>query len=94
LADTFYVENLIGPDTVNTLPETTIAAFEDHGRLARTLDTDVDDTHDVMRRLGVVGIEMDDVGLTLEDHGVASFDQSFQDVLGVLDTKAHRLAPR
>jgi len=94
LADTFYVENLIGPDTVNTLPETTIAAFEDHGRLARTLDTDVDDTHDVMRRLGVVGIDMDDVGLTLEDHGVASFDQSFQDVLGVLDTKAHRLAPR
>jgi transaldolase len=92
--DTLYVENLIGPDTVNTLPEPTIAAFEDHGRLARTLDTDVDDARDVMRRLALVGIDMDDVGLTLEDHGVASFHQSFQDVLGALDTTAHRLAPR
>ena len=89
--DTLYVDNLIGPDTVNTLPEATIAAFEDHGRLARTIDTDMDDAREVMRRLAAVGIDMDDVGLTLEDQGVASFHQSFQDVLGALDTKAHHL---
>jgi transaldolase, mycobacterial type len=92
--DTLYVDSLIGPDTVNTLPEATIAAFEEHGRLARTIDTNVEDAHEVMRRLGAVGIDMDDVGLTLEDHGVASFHQSFQDVLGELDTKARQLAIR
>ena len=76
--DTRYVDGLIGPDTVNTLPEATIAAFEDHGRVARTIDADVDDARDVMRDLAAVGIDMDDVGLTLEDEGVASFHESFQ----------------
>ena len=54
-SDTLYVDSLIGPDTVNTLPEATIAAFEDHGRVARTIDTDVDDAREVMRRLAAVG---------------------------------------
>lgn len=93
-SDTLYVDSLIGSDTVNTLPETTIAAFEDHGRLARTIDSDVEDAREVMRRLDAVGIDMDDVGLTLEDQGVASFHQSFQDVLAELGTKARRLAIR
>lgn len=92
--DTLYVDSLIGPDTVNTLPEATIAAFERHGRLARTIDTDIDDAHEVMRRVHALGIDMDDVGLTLEDQGVASFHSSFQDVLGELDTKARQLAFR
>lgn len=93
-SDTLYVDSLIGSDTVNTLPETTIAAFEDHGRLARTIDTDVEDAREVMQRLDAAGVNMDDVGLTLEDQGVASFHQSFQDVLGDLGTKARRLAIR
>lgn len=92
--DTVYVESLIGPDTVNTLPEVTITAFEDHGRLARTLDTGVDQARDVMGGLAAVGIDMDDVGLTLEGHGVESFHQSFHEVLGALDTKARQLATR
>jgi transaldolase len=90
--DTLYVDELIGPDTVNTLPESTIAAFEDHGRLARTIDTGVDEAAQVMRRLATVGIDMDDVGLTLEDKGVASFHESFQHVLTSLRTKAHQLS--
>jgi transaldolase len=94
LPDTLYVDSLIGPDTVNTLPEGTIAAFEDHGRVARTIDTGLDDADEVMRRLGALGIDMDDVGLTLEEHGVSAFHQSFQDVLGELDTKARALARR
>jgi transaldolase len=93
-ADTRYVDNLIGPDTVNTLPEATIAAFEDHGRLARTIDTDVDGARAVMHGLAAVGIDMDDVGLTLEDEGVVSFHESFQHVLGALDAKAHQLTNR
>lgn len=93
-ADTLYVDSLIGPDTVNTLPEATIAAFEDHGQLANTLDSDVDDAREAMNRLAGLGIDMDDVGVTLEDQGVASFHQSFQDVLGALDSKASQLATR
>jgi transaldolase len=90
-SDTLYVDNLIGPDTVNTLPETTITAFEDHGRVARTLDADVDDARHVMRQLETVGIDMDDVGLALEDHGVASFHHSFQAVLAELAARSRKL---
>jgi transaldolase len=93
-SDTLYVDNLIGPDTVNTLPEGTIAAFEDHGRVARTIDANIDDAREVMSRLAVVGIDMDDVGVTLEDEGVASFHTSFQDVLDALDAKARQLVVR
>ena len=93
-SDTLYVDHLIGPDTVNTLPETTIAAFEDHGRVARTLDADIDNARHVMRQLETVGIDMDDVGLTLEDQGVASFHSSFQDVLAELEVKSRRLVRR
>ena len=92
--DTLYVESLIGADTVNTLPEATIAAFEDHGVLARTVDADVDAAQNVMQRLGVVGVNMEDVGHTLEQDGIASFHTSFQEVLASLDTKARQLAIR
>jgi transaldolase len=90
--DTLYVDQLIGPDTVNTLPEATIAAFEDHGQLARTIDTGVDEAAEVLRRLGAVGIDMDDVGRTLEAAGVASFHESFAGVLGALEAKTRQLA--
>ncbi len=93
-ADTVYVDSLIGPDTVNTIPEKTIVAFEDHGHLERTLDTDVDRAHDDMHELVTLGIDMDDVGATLEDEGVTSFHESFQNVLGALDAKAHQLEVR
>ena len=92
--DTLYVDELIGPDTVNTLPEATIAAFEDHGTLARTIDTGVDEAAEVMRRLAAVGVDMDDVGLTLEDQGVAGFHKSFQQVLAALAAKARHLSRR
>jgi transaldolase len=90
--DTLYVDSLIGPDTVNTMPEATIVAFEDHGRLARSIDADVDGAHDVMGRLDAVGIDMDEVGLALEAQGVAGFRASFGEVLQTLDAKVHQLA--
>jgi len=92
--DTRYIDELIGPDTVNTLPETAIAAFEDHGTLARTIDAGLEDASDVMRRLAAVGVDMDDVGLTLEDNGVAGFHQAFGHVLASLDAKARQLSSR
>jgi transaldolase len=92
--DTRYVDHLIGPDTVNTLPETTIAAFTDHGTLARTLDTEVDEAADVMRGLAAAGVDMDDVGLALEDQGVAGFHTSNQQVLAALAAKAEQLSHR
>jgi transaldolase len=75
--DTLYVDALIGPDTVDTLPPQTIAAFMDHGTLARTLDANLDEAHEVMRRLAVVGIDMDQVTEQLEIEGVQSFSDSF-----------------
>jgi transaldolase len=92
--DTLYVDSLIGPDTVNTLPEATITAFEDHGTIARTIDSGVAHAEAVMDRLAEVGVDMDDVGRTLEDQGVASFHQSFAHVLKALERKARQLAPR
>jgi transaldolase len=92
--DTLYVDSLIGPDTVNTLPEATIAAFEDHGTVARTIDTATDAAAAVLARQAIVGVDMDDVGRVLENHGVSAFHESFQHVLGVLELKAHSLAGR
>jgi transaldolase len=92
--DTLYVDSLIGPDTINTLPTATIAAFEDHGTVARTIDTDARAAAKIMGRLDHLGIDMDQVGRTLEDQGVASFHTSFAHVLAALETKAGRLAHR
>ena len=92
--DTRYVDGLIGPDTVTTLPEATIAAFTDHGTLARTIDTRVAEAAEVMRRLAAVGVDMDDVGRTLEDHGVAGFHRSSHQLLAALATKADQLSHR
>lgn len=90
-SDTMYVDNLIGPDTVTTLPEGTIAAFEDHGRLARTIDVDVNDAREVMRGLRAATIDMADVALSLEDQGIASFHESFRAVLSTLDRRAREI---
>jgi transaldolase len=90
--DTLYVDNLIGPDTVNTLPEQTIEAFEDHGVLRRTIDDGVDEAADVLERVGRVGVDMAEVGTVLEDEGVASFSKSFDELLDALRTKSDALA--
>ena len=92
--DTLYVDSLIGPDTVNTLPEATINSFEDHGTVDRTIDTDIEEAEAMLGHLATVGVDLDDVGRTLEHRGVAAFHESFQHVLGVLELKADQLAGR
>ena len=91
--DTLYVDELIGPDTVNTLPDATLAAFEDHGTVSRTIDADPDGARRTLERLEEVGVDMADVAAVLEREGVASFAQSFDDLLATLGSFAQRLAP-
>jgi len=86
--DTLYVDELIGPDTVNTLPEATIEAFSDHGTLARTVDRDVEAAQQVWSDLARVGVDLDDVSDKLEREGVATFEKSFTELLDALTTKA------
>jgi transaldolase len=86
--DTLYVDNLIGPDTVNTLPEATIDAFLDHGKLARTIDLDVEGAEADLARLARLGVDMDDVTRKLEVEGVASFSKSFDELLSTLAAKS------
>jgi len=90
--DTLYVDSLIGPDTVNTLPDATIEAFNDHGTVARTVDADMDEVHRVWSTLADVGVDMDDVAAQLEREGVSSFQKSFDELLGALTTKANELS--
>jgi transaldolase len=89
--DTLYVDELIGPDTVNTLPDATIEAFADHGTVARTIDADLDRATDEWARLRAVGVDLDDVGDTLEREGVAAFQKSFDELIDVLAAKAAEL---
>jgi transaldolase len=89
--DTMYVDELIGPDTVNTLPDATIDAFADHGRLVRRVDADVDEATACWKGLADVGVDVDDVGEKLEREGVASFQKSFDELLGALEAKATEL---
>lgn len=90
--DTLYVDTLIGPHTVNTLPDATITAFADHGTLARTIDDEVELAEERWEALTAVGIDLDDVAAKLERDGVASFQQSFDDLLAALAAKAVELA--
>jgi transaldolase len=89
--DTLYVDELIGPDTVNTLPDATIEAFADHGHLARRVDADLDQATAAWAGLSRAGIDLDDVAAKLEREGVASFQKSFDELLGALETKAAEL---
>ncbi len=89
--DTLYVDELIGPDTVNTLPDATIEAFADHGTLARRIDADLPEAEAAWAGLTAVGVDLDDVAATLEREGVSSFQKSFDELLDALETKAQEL---
>lgn len=86
--DTLYVDTLIGPNTVNTLPDATIEAFADHGNLGRTIDADPAQAAADWAALTAVGIDLDDVAAKLEREGVASFQKSFTELLEALADKA------
>jgi transaldolase len=89
--DLLYVNTLIGPDTVNTMPDSTVDAFLDHGTVARTVDADPAAAAATLAALGDVGVDLDDVAEVLEEQGVAAFAKSFDELIGALDAKAAEL---
>jgi transaldolase len=91
--DVMYVEELIGPETVNTMPRETIEAFQDHGRVALTLEKDLDEAKRVVEQLAEAGVDYDDVTLTLEREGVQKFIDSFTELLEGIKAKRGELAP-
>jgi transaldolase len=91
--DVLYVEELIGPHTVNTMPEETIQAFQDHGEVrGDTVLESVDEAHELFDRLAAVGIDYDDVVATLEKEGVEKFSDSFAELLDGVRAKREAVA--
>jgi transaldolase len=91
--DTLYVEELIGPDTVNTMPEETIKAYQDHGEPQPRLQSGVEDAQQLLAELERVGVDYNDVTETLEREGVEKFSGSFDELLQSLRNKQQSLAP-
>mgnify|MGYP006092999019 FL=1 len=91
--DTKYVDELIGADSVNTLPDATIAAFLERGTVARTIDTDVAAAQAVIDGLANVGVDLGAIAAKLEADGVASFAASFDDLLVTLKTRMQGMRP-
>jgi transaldolase len=91
--DVLYVEELIGPHTVNTMPEETIQAFQDHGEVrGDTVLEGVDEAHGLLEQLAQVGIDYDDVVATLEKEGVQKFSDSFTELLDGVRAKREAVA--
>jgi len=86
-SDVLYVDDLIGPETVNTMPFETVAAFQDHGIVADTLADGLDDARALLAELAEAGVDYDDVVETLEREGVGKFADSFHELLAGIDAK-------
>jgi transaldolase len=91
--DIMYVEELIGPDTVDTMPEETIKAYQDHGDPQVRLDRGLDEAERVLEQLAQAGVDYDDVTETLEREGVEKFADSFDQLMAALRAKQESLAP-
>jgi transaldolase len=92
LRDTLYVEELIGPETISTMPEETIRAFQDHGRVEPRLESDLDAAQYVFNKLYAVGVDYDDVVATLEREAIDKFVASGDELLKLIGEKRHALA--
>ena len=90
--DVLYVEELIGPETVNTMPPATIDAFLDHGRVEPTLERDVDGAKRTLDAFAAAGIDYDDVVEVLEREGVEKFATSFRELIDGVAGKREQLA--
>src|SRR5258708_28832830 len=86
-SDVLYIESLIGADTVNTVPPATYKAFKDHCRVAMTLEADLDEAREVMRKLAEKGFTLKALTDKLTDDGVKSFDESFASLLATIEAR-------
>lgn len=91
LSDVFYVEALIGNETVNTLPKETLDAFRDHGKVAETLTENIDDAYKTMEDLEKIGISIDKITQKLENEGIEKFNQAYEQLLKSIDEKKRKL---
>jgi transaldolase len=89
--DVLYVEELIGPETVNTMPKETIEAFQDHGIVRPTLEEGVDEAQQLFQELAAAGVDYDDVTRVLEEEGVQKFADSFEELLDGIRAKRGEL---
>jgi transaldolase len=89
--DVLYVEELIGPETINTMPEETIKAFQDHGEVAHTLEQGVDEARRFFEEIEAAGVDVDDVTRVLEEEGVQKFSDSFDELLDGIRAKRGEL---
>jgi transaldolase len=86
-SDVYYVEALIGPETVNTLPPATLKAFRDHGRVRLSLEENLEEEGAVLARLGDVGISLDEVSQQVLDEGVSLFSKSFEKLMKAIQSR-------
>ncbi|MFN8378000.1 MAG: bifunctional transaldolase/phosoglucose isomerase [Anaerolineae bacterium] len=91
-SDTMYLDNLIGRDTVNTVPPDTLKVFKDHGTVADTLGRGLDEAETVMDQLAEIGVDMEQITNRLQVDGVESFSESFRGLLDQVDAKRNMLA--
>lgn len=89
--DTLYVDGLIGPETVNTMPPKTIDAFRDHGHLSQSLEENVDEAQLILDNLVELGIDLNDVTEQLQEDGVKSFSRSFDQLIEALSQKVSEM---
>ena len=87
-SDVKYVEELIGPDTVNTVPPATLEAFVNHGKSALTLETRIADAEADMKKLAETGIDLNEVCARLLSDGLKSFNAAFESLMSAIERKA------
>lgn len=90
-ADLLYVDSLIGPNTVNTMPDATLEAFLDHGAVVRTVDDGITEAHQLQDAVTAIGVDLAEVHTTLEGEGVAAFAKAYDELLQSLTDKASAL---
>ena len=90
-SDTFYVDALVAPFTVNTMPETTLKAYADHGLLGQAMDVDEMRSEELLQEFAVAGIDVADLGSQLQEEGARSFTKSWDELMNVISSKASAL---
>lgn len=89
--DTLYVEALAAPDTINTIPDKTLLAFADHGKVGDVMPVDGGDAEDIIAEFGDIGVDERTLAAQLQEEGIASFDQSWEEMMDCIASKSERL---
>lgn len=90
-SDLLYVEGLIGPETINTVPPATLTAFRDHGKVRPSLEENLDEARATLQKIGPIGIDLQQVTHQLQEEGVKSFSDSFEKLIARLAEKRQQM---